>query len=137
MMIAESTIAPMAMAMPPNDMMLEVTCIHHIGMNERMIAIGSEMIVSDILQVNRCAVFHFEDDVLDVLNLFDVAASANVILGRRDFEDLAADIGITHLDRADDVAKRNVVSNQCVWIEVDLILLYEPADRRDFGNAFH
>src|SRR6266571_3777278 len=46
MMIAESTMAPMAMAMPPNDMMLEVTCIHHIGTNERMIAIGSVMIAT-------------------------------------------------------------------------------------------
>ena len=46
MMIAESTIAPMAMAMPPNDMMFEVTFIHHIGMNERMIAIGRVMIAT-------------------------------------------------------------------------------------------
>ena len=46
MMIAESTIAPMAMAIPPNDMMLEVTCIHHIGMNDRMIAMGSVMIAT-------------------------------------------------------------------------------------------
>src|SRR5437899_2202717 len=136
MMIAESTIAPMAMAMPPNDDAANDFAAS-VELGHAAPDVTAEMNVSDILQVNRCAVFHFEDDVLDVLNLFDVAASANVILGRRDFEDLAADIGITHLDRADDVAKRNVVSNQCVWIEVDLILLYEPADRRDFGNAFH
>ena len=46
MMMAESTIAPMAMAMPPSDMMLHVRSIHHIGMNERMIAIGSVMIAT-------------------------------------------------------------------------------------------
>ena len=38
--------APMAIAMPPNDMMLLVTCIHHIGKNERMIAMGSVMIAT-------------------------------------------------------------------------------------------
>src|SRR5215475_10060464 len=178
MMIAESTIAPIAMAIPPNDMMLEVTFSHHIGMNERMIAIGSVMIatsdertcqrktmqtsatttlssisfsrnvaanqiaavvnrhdahtsrqrrlylfnflfyriddvecvfavahhddaannltasvelghttpdvaakvnVSNVLQVNRRPIFYFEDDVLDVLDAFDVAAAANII----------------------------------------------------------
>src|SRR5437764_75403 len=126
MTIAESTIAPMAMAMPPNDMMFEVTCIHHIGMN-----------VSDILQVNWRPVFHFEDDVFDVLNLFDVAAAANVILGRCDFENFPAYVGIAHFDGADDVAERDVVSNERVWIEIDLILFYESAHRRDLGDAFH
>ncbi len=47
MIIAESIIAPMAMAMPPSDMMFEVRFIHHIGMNERMIAIGRVMIATN------------------------------------------------------------------------------------------
>src|SRR5205814_8019109 len=47
MTIAESTMAPMAMAMPPNDMMLLVTCIHHIGMNERIMAMGSVMMATN------------------------------------------------------------------------------------------
>src|SRR5438132_1009963 len=127
--IAESTMAPMAMAIPPNDMMLLVTCIHHIGMNDRIMAIGSVMIattaevnVPDILQVNRRAVLYFEDDVFDVLDLFDVAATANVVLGRCDLENFAANVGIAHLNRINDVAQRNVVSDERVWIEIDLVL---------------
>src|SRR5204863_5035812 len=99
--------------------------------------ITAEMDVSDILQVNRRAVFDFENDVLDVLNLFDVAASANVVLGRGDFEDLAAHIGVAHLDGVDDLAKRDVVSDQRVWIEIDLVLLDEAANGRDFGDSFY
>src|SRR5439155_551232 len=99
--------------------------------------ITAEMDVCDIFQINRRAVLDFENNVLDVLDLLDVAAAANVILGRRDFEDLAAYVGIAHLDRADDVAERDVVSNERVWIEVDLILLNEAADRCDLGDAFY
>ena len=46
MMIAASTIAPMAMAIPPSDMMFEVRPSARIGMNESRIAIGSVMIAT-------------------------------------------------------------------------------------------
>src|SRR5207249_3249071 len=96
--------------------------------------VAAEMNVSNILQVNRRAVFHLKDDVLDVLDLFDVAATTNVILGRGDLKNFAANVGVAHLDRVDDIAKRDVVSDQRVWIEIDLVLLHEAADRRDFGD---
>src|SRR5437899_240403 len=95
------------------------------------------MDVGDILQVNRRAVFDFEDYVLDVLDLFDVAAATDVVLGRGDFENFAADIRVTHLNRVDDFAERDVVGNESVWIEIDLVLLHETANRRDFGDTFH
>src|SRR4029453_6321703 len=99
--------------------------------------VAPEMDISDVLHVDRRTVLDFEDDVLNVLNFFDVTAAANVILGRCDLESLAADIGVAHLDRANDLAERNVVSNERVWIEIDLVLLNEPAHRRDFCNAFN
>src|SRR5439155_21121690 len=40
-------------------------------------------------------------------------------------------------DRADDVAERDIVGDESVWIEIDLVLLYEATDRRDFRDAFH
>src|SRR5213075_1100719 len=46
MIIAESTMAPIAMAMPPSDMMLLVRPSHHIGRNERIMAMGSVMIAT-------------------------------------------------------------------------------------------
>ena len=50
---------------------------------------------------------------------------------------LSADIGVAHFDRVDDLAERDVVGDELVWIEIDLVLLYETADGRDFGDAFH
>src|SRR5206468_7515128 len=95
------------------------------------------MDVADIFQINRRAVFDFEDNILDVFDLFDVAAAADVILGRGDFENFAADIRVAQLNRVDDLAERNVVGNESVWIEIDLVLLHETANRRDFGDTFH
>src|SRR5205823_12225208 len=40
-------------------------------------------------------------------------------------------------DRTDDVAERDVICDERVWIEIDLVLLYETADRRDFRDTFH
>ena len=46
MMMAESTIAPMAMAMPPSDMMFEVRPSQYIGRNDRRMAMGSVRIAT-------------------------------------------------------------------------------------------
>ena len=46
MMMAESTIAPMAMAMPPSDMMFEVRPKPNIGRNESRMAMGRVMIAT-------------------------------------------------------------------------------------------
>ena len=52
MMIAASTMAPMAMAMPPSDMMFAVRCIAANGMNESSTAVGSMMMATSALR--RC-----------------------------------------------------------------------------------
>ena len=57
-----------------------------------------------VLQVNRRTVLDLEDDVLNVLNFFDVASTPNVILRRSNLENFPADIGVTHFDGVDDLA---------------------------------
>src|SRR5262249_54100808 len=99
--------------------------------------VTAEMHHRDIFQINRRPVFDFEDNVLDVLDLFDVSAATDVILGRCNLGNLAAHIGIARLDRADDVAQRDVVSDERIWIEIDLVLLHETTNRGDFCDAFH
>src|SRR5881394_3690239 len=64
------------------------------------------------------------------------AATYKIFRGR-DLESLATYIGVACFDRADDVAERDVVGDERVWIEIDLVLLYEAADRRDFRDPFH
>src|ERR1043166_1898742 len=54
--------------------------------------IGTEMHSGDIFDENGGSLLRFEGDVLDVLDAFNVAATANVILGRADLENLPAHI---------------------------------------------
>src|SRR2546423_6402762 len=91
---------------------------------------GPEMDVRDVLDVDRRAVHHLEDDALDVVDAFDIAAAADVILGAGNFKSLAAYVGVTGLDSPNDFAERNAVSRERIGIEVDLIFLYKSADRR-------
>ena len=94
--------------------------------------VATQMHRGHVFHVNRCTVLDLEDDVLNILNFFDVASAANVILRGRNLEDFAADIGVAHFDRVYDFAERDVVGNERIWIEIDLVLFYESADRRDF-----
>src|SRR5207249_4963813 len=99
--------------------------------------IPAEMHRADVLHINRRSVLNLEDNVLDVLYFFDVTTPAHVILRARDLENFSTDIGIAHFDSVDHLAERDVVSNERVWIEIDLVLFYETTDRRDFRHAFH
>ena len=90
----------------------------------------------DVFDIDRRAIDDLERDVLEVLDAFDVAASAHVILGGGDLEYFSAHVGVGRADPGDDVAQRDAVGDQLVGIEVHLILLHEPADRRDLGHAF-
>src|SRR5436190_10781132 len=99
--------------------------------------IAAEMHGAHVLHVNWRAFIDFQDNVFDVGDAFDVAAATHEIFRGRDLESLAAYVGVARFDRTDDVAERDVVGDESVWIEVDLVLLYEAADRRDFGDALH
>src|SRR5207244_5259009 len=99
--------------------------------------IAAKMHGAHVLHVNRCAFIDFQHNVFDIGDAFDVAAATHEIFRGRDLESLAAYVGVAGFDRADDLAERDVVGDERVWIELDLILLYEATDRRDLRNAFH
>src|SRR5207249_11072029 len=99
--------------------------------------IAAEMHGAHVLHVNRRAFIYFQHNVFDVGDAFDVAAATHEIFRGRDLESLAAYYGVARFDRTDDVAERDVVGDERVWIEIDLVLLYEAADRRDFRDALH
>src|SRR5205814_7073228 len=99
--------------------------------------IPAEMHGAHVLYVNWRALIHFQHNVFDVGDAFDVAAATHEIFRGRNLESLAAYVGVARFDRADDVAERDVVGDESIWIEVDLVLLYEAADRRDFRDALH
>src|SRR5258708_28918957 len=95
------------------------------------------MHVAHLFQIDWSSVLNFQDDVVEIGQALDVTAASDEKLGRRYFERFAADILITHPDRVDDIANRDVISGQLVRIEIDLILFDETANRRDLGHTFH
>ena len=95
------------------------------------------MNLADVLDVNRRAVLDFEHHVLDVCDAFEITAAAYEIFCGRDLESFSAHVAVARLHLLDDITERNAVREQSIWIDVDLIFLYETADGRDFGNAFH
>src|SRR5260370_6170653 len=92
---------------------------------------------ANVLHVNWRAFIDFQHNVFDVGDAFDVAAATHEIFRGGDLEGFAAYVGVARLNRTDNVAERDVVGDERVWVEIDLILLYEAADRRDFRDAFH
>src|SRR4029077_8536692 len=99
--------------------------------------IAAEMHGAHVLHVNRRAFIYFQHNVFDVGDAFDVAAATHEIFRGPNLESLAAYVGVARFDRADDVAERDAVGDERVWIEIDLVLLHEAADRGDFRDAFH
>src|SRR5213078_1730666 len=99
--------------------------------------IAAKMHGAHVLHVNRCAFIDFQHNVFDIGDAFDVAAATHEIFRGRDLESLAAYVGVARFDRADDVAERDVVGDERVWIEIDLVLLHEATNRGDFRDAFH
>src|SRR5262245_12257383 len=97
--------------------------------------VRTEMHSADVTDVNRRSVLDLKHDVFDVARVLDVAMSADEILLSSYFEHLATDISVAHLYCLDDVAKRDVVGQQFIRIEVHLVLLDESADCRDLGHA--
>ena len=93
--------------------------------------------VPTFLAIDRRAVYDLQHNVFNVRHVLDVAASAHIILRGGDLEDLSAHVAVAHLDGGYHIRERNVVGHERVRIEIDLVLLHEATDGRDFRHAFH
>ena len=92
---------------------------------------------ADVAQQHRRPHVRAQHDLLQVLGRFDVAAAAHVVLGSTDFQDPTTHVRVRHADHVHDSAERDVERRQPVRVEIDLILLHEPADARDLCHARH
>ena len=63
------------------------------------------------------------------------AAHCHLLVAR--LHHLRADVVVAALDGGDDLAQRDVVGAELDGIEIDLVLLHEAADARDFGDSGH
>ncbi len=88
-----------------------------------------------LAHVDRHASRRADDDLLDVVDRFNQPDAADDRPRAVCLEHVAADILIAVADRFDDGAERQVVRTKPGWVDVDLVLLDLPADRRHFSNA--
>ena len=73
----------------------------------------------------------------DVFERADVAAAAHHVFGAAELEQPPAGFGVAGAHGLHDAPDGDAVGLEPVGIEVDLELLAETADRRDFGHARH
>ena len=78
-----------------------------------------------------------EHHLLQIVRVLHIPASSNVVLGSAHLEDASTDVGIRHLHRLHHLGERDAQGGEAVGIEIDLVLLHEPADARDFCDARH
>ena len=77
-----------------------------------------------------------DDDLLDVLDALQVAAPAHHELAARELDEAPADLVVALPDRLDDARRcGDAVRRERVRVDGDLVLLLEPADGRDLGDA--
>ena len=90
----------------------------------------------DVLHLDRRSSFLPDDDLLDVLGRLDEADAADEKLDAILLQHLRADIDIRLPHGLIDIEERDAVRPQFIGVNVDLILLHEAADTRDFTHAF-
>src|SRR5215469_5794711 len=89
-----------------------------------------------ISQVNRRALFDLQNDIFKILNSPDVTSSADDEFGARHLEGFPAGVLIALPNGFDNFANWHPVGEQLIWIQINLIFLYKPADRCDLCHTF-
>src|SRR5438477_348339 len=104
--IAASTIAPIATAIPPSDMMFAVFPLA-VELDEPAAEVGPEVHAADVSDEDRRAVpVRADGDLLDVGHGADVAAAAHHVLRTPPLDEAAADVVIRAADRVDHLTER-------------------------------
>ena len=93
--------------------------------------------VSDVRHPDRRASqIGAKGHLFDVGRRGQVAPPAHHVLPPRKLQEPALDVVVTRLDRSGHIAHGEIIRGQLVRVEVDLILLDEPADAGHFRHAW-
>ncbi len=95
-----------------------------------------ELDARHIAQQHRHAAFVLDDDLLEIGEALDVAASAHHEFGFGEFDGAAADVDVARSQRIADFRQRDAERLQPARIDHHAVLLDEAADAGDFGDAF-
>ena len=97
--------------------------------------VGAELDVRNVADQHRKATLGLDDQVGDVVLAPQVALTAHHVLALCHFDDTPADVPVGIPDDVGDVHQADSVGAQLHRIDHHLVLLYEAADRSDFGHA--
>ncbi len=78
-----------------------------------------------------------QHDLLEVLGRLHITPAAHVMLGAADLQDPPSHVRVGHAHLVHHGAQGNVECREPIGIDIDLILLDEPADARHLGDAGH
>ena len=100
--------------------------------------VGAQHHLADVHDPDRGAVgARCHRDLLEVLHGLDVAAAADAVFGPAELDQAARGLVVARAHRLDDLVDRKPVGLQPVRVDVDLVLLAEPADRRHLRHPGH
>jgi hypothetical protein len=98
--------------------------------------VRTELHVRDVGEHNRrSAGPDSERDTTNVVETLEPPTRTNDVLVARHFQHTAAHVGVRVAHGVGDAVERNAIGQQLRGIDVDLILLLEPAKRRDLGDT--
>ena len=98
--------------------------------------VRSEMHGGDVAQIKGGALLLADDDVLEVGDTLYEAYPADEVLDAVPLDYLGTDVDVAFADRLEHFHEGHPVCAHAIGMEVDLILLDEAADARDFAHAF-
>jgi hypothetical protein len=86
---------------------------------------------------DRDSILGADDDMLDIVNIFDEPEPTNDRPGAARLDDVPSNIAITAHDRVHDRRKRDTEGAQAVRLHINLILPHGPTDTGHLGDARH
>src|SRR5262249_37916059 len=89
----------------------------------------------DVLDAHRRALDHLHGRLPDVVRRLDVSTAADDLLVTAHLDDATADLLVGRAHRAHHVVHRDVAGEELHRVDVDLELLHEAADARNFRDA--
>jgi len=96
----------------------------------------AERDLGNVFDIDGNVVADLDDGLLDVSDSLDEAQTADDVFHPINLDGPRADVDVGHLDGPNNLTQCDPVRSHGVRVDVHLVLLHEPADRRHFGNAF-
>ena len=112
-------------------------CLFAVLIESAAPELRSNLHAGDVAHRNRRAVVSAQRNIFNVLQSANQADAAHDIFSVADLDHLGADVVVAALNGRHHILERDVVGAQLHGVQINLILLHEAADARDFSHTGH